>query len=190
MSDWIGIDLGARFAGTTVLCSRERGLFTFERLAKGEDVDAWLTQRIGELSPSAIYIDAPLSLPGAYFGRGDDHLFRAADRLAGGMSPMFLGGLTARAIRLAVQWRATGIQVHEVYPAALIRQEWDYLKIPGGRAIPAHTLRLMAGMFALPPPATRDRHEADAWLCWLSGHRHQSGTAKVIGDQEEGVILV
>lgn len=190
MRDLIGIDLGARFAGTTVLCMRERGLFMFERVAKGEDVDAWLEQRIKELAPTAIYIDAPLSLPGAYFGRGDDHFFRRADRLAGGMSPMFLGGLTARAIRLAAQWRAWGIEVHEVYPAALIRHEWDYLKIPAGRAIPPHKLRLMAGMFALPPPATRDRHEADAWLCWLSGLRHRSGRAKLIGDQEEGAILV
>jgi hypothetical protein len=48
----------------------------------------------------------------------------------------------------------------------------------------------MAGMFALPPPVAKDRHEADAWLCWLSGHRHRSGRAKVIGDQEEGAILV
>jgi predicted nuclease with RNAse H fold len=190
MSEWIGIDLGARFAGTTVLCMRERGLFTFERINKGEDVDSWLTQRVTELHPEAIYMDAPLSLPGAYFGRGDDHFFRAADRLAGGMSPMFLGGLTARAIRLAAQWRACGIDVHEVYPAALIRLEWSYLKIQGGRAIPPHKLRLMAGMFALPPPATRDRHEADAWLCWLSGHRHRSGRSKTIGDEQEGVILV
>ncbi|MEZ4755278.1 MAG: hypothetical protein R2817_00455 [Flavobacteriales bacterium] len=188
--DLIGIDLGARFAGTTVLCTRERGLFVFERVAKGEDVDQWLEQRIKELAPQAIYIDAPLSLPAAYFGKGDDHFFRRADRLAGGMSPMFLGGLTARAIRLAAQWRGRGIAVHEVYPAALIRQEWDYLKIPAGRSIPPHKLRLMAGMFALPPPFARDRHEADAWLCWLSGFRHRSGMAKLIGDQEEGAILV
>jgi predicted nuclease with RNAse H fold len=190
MTDIVGIDLGARHAGTTVVCVRQRGLFIFERTAKGEDVDDWLEERIRHWAPEAIYIDAPLSLPGVYFGKGDDHFFRRADRLAGGMSPMFLGGLTARAIRLAGQWRARGIEVHEVYPAALIRHEWDYLRIPSGRAIPPHKLRLMAGMFALPPPVAKDRHEADAWLCWLSGHRHRSGRAKVIGDQEEGAILV
>lgn len=186
----IGIDFGARAAGTTVVCWRERGLFRFSRCAKGDDADAWLDLEVGRLSPSAIYIDAPLSLPGAYFGKGQDHFFRRADRLAGGMSPMFLGGLTARAMRLAQRWRTRGIEVHEVYPAALIRQEWDYLKIPGGRAIPRHKLRLMAGLFTLPPPDPKDRHEADAWLCWLSGYRHQLGSAERLGDEHEGTILV
>jgi predicted nuclease with RNAse H fold len=142
------------------------------------------------MAPVAVYMDAPLSLPGAYFGKGDDHFFRRADRLVGGMSPMFLGGLTARAIHLSERWRAMGISVFEVYPAALIKQEWDYLKIPSGRAIPPHKLRLMAGTFTLPPPAPKDRHEADSWLCWLTGYRHQHGRSKTIGDQEEGVILI
>jgi predicted nuclease with RNAse H fold len=188
--DFIGIDFGAKAAGTTVICWRERGLFHFNRSEKGGDADAWLQERVLDVRPEAIYIDAPLSLPGAYFGKGDDHFFRRADRLAGGMSPMFLGGLTARAMRMAEQWRMSGIQVHEVYPAALIRQEWDYLKVPAGKNIPPHKLRLMAGMFALPPPAPKDRHEADAWLCWLSGYRHRAGQARSFGDKQEGVILV
>jgi len=188
--DFIGIDFGAKAAGTTVICHRERGLFHFQRSGKGGDADAWLEERVLAIRPEAIYIDAPLSLPGVYFGKGDDHFFRLADRLAGGMSPMFLGGLTARAMRMAEQWRSSGIRVHEVYPAALIRQEWDYLKIPSGKTIPPHKLRLMAGMFALPPPAAKDRHEADAWLCWLSGYRHRAGQARSIGDKQEGVILV
>jgi predicted nuclease with RNAse H fold len=186
----IGIDFGARTAGTTVICHRERGLFHFQRCEKGADSDSWLDDQVVAMAPEAVYIDAPLSLPGAYFGKGDDHFFRRADRLAGGMSPMFLGGLTARAIRLTERWRSRGIKVYEVYPAALVRMEWDYLKIPSGRSIPPHKLRLMAGMFALPPPAPKDRHEADAWLCWLSGHRHLAGRAKSIGDQHEGIILV
>lgn len=187
--DLIGIDFGARNAGTTVICYRERGIFHFKRCAKGEDADAWLEDNVQVMAPDAIYIDAPLSLPGAYYGRGADHFFRRADRLAGGMSPMFLGGLTARAIRLAERWRATGAHVMEVYPAALIRQEWDFLHIPHGKTIPRHKLRLMAGMFALPPPEPEDRHAADAWLCWLIGHRHRQGEARSVGDPLEGVIL-
>lgn len=188
--DLVGIDFGAKNAGTTVICHRERGLFLFQRCTKGEDADAWLEARILAMAPQAVYIDAPLSLPGAYYGRGDDHFFRRADRLAGGMSPMFLGGLTARAIRLAQRWRAQGMDVYEVYPAGLVRQEWDYLKIPSGKTIPRHKLRLMAGLFTLPPPEPRDRHEADAWLCWLSGHRHRNGQALKLGDEQEGTIIV
>lgn len=59
-----------------------------------------------------------------------------ADRQAKDMSPMFLGGLTARAIALSKEWRKLGIAVHEAYPAALIRQEWDMLKVISGRTIP------------------------------------------------------
>ena len=53
----------------------------------------------------------------------------------------------------------------------------------------ASKLRLMAGMVLVPPPEPADRHEADAWLCWVVGHRHQRGEAKVFGTMEEGVIL-
>jgi len=187
---FIGIDFGARTAGTTVVCHRKRGLFHFQRCGKGEDADAWLEECVQRMAPRAIYIDAPLSLPGAYFGRGGDHFFRKADRMAGGMSPMFLGGLTARAMRLAERWRSQGTEVFEVYPAGLIRHEWDYLKIPSGKAIPRHKLRLMAGQFTLPPPEPKDRHEADAWLCWLSGYRHRNGQATKLGDEQEGTIIV
>lgn len=185
----LGIDLGAKHAGTTAIAWRERGLFRFDRCSKGEDSDTWLRERVEHLAPAAIYIDAPLSLPAAYFGRGEDHFFRRADRLAGGMSPMFLGGLTARAIALAKTWRAKGIAVHEAYPAALVRHRWDYLGIQAGKVIPRHKLRLMAGMFELPPPQPRDRHEADAWLCWLIGHRHEQGEALRFGTEDEGIIL-
>jgi predicted nuclease with RNAse H fold len=184
-----GIDFGARASGNTVVCLRERGLFRFMRTAKGEDGDAWLQERIAELRPPAIYIDAPLSLPGAYFGKGCDHFFRHADRQTGGMSPMFLGGLTARAMRLAEQWRSQGITVHEAYPAALIRHSWEFLDIRPGRSIPKHKLRLMAGACLLPPPEPKDRHEADAWLCWVIGHRHQRGVAQRFGQPDEGLIL-
>lgn len=188
-SPHIGIDFGARTAGNTVICLRERGLFRFERAGRGDDADAWLQERVPELAPGAVYIDAPLSLPGAYFGRGDDHFFRNADRQAGGMSPMFLGGLTARAMRMADRWRAAGIAVHEAYPAALVRHAWEFLGIRPGRAIPRHKLRLMAGLCMLPPPEPRDRHEADAWLCWVIGHRHRRGEALRFGQPDEGLIL-
>lgn len=185
----IGIDFGARSAGTTVVCVRDKNLFRFHRSEKGGDGDEWLQATVDRLQPSAIYIDAPLSLPGVYVGRGSDHFFRLADRQAGGMSPMFLGGLTARAMSLASRWRKAGIEVHEAYPAALIRQAWESLGIKSGASIPASKLRIMAGMVLLPPPEPADRHEADAWLCWVIGHRHRSGEAHVFGTANEGVIL-
>ncbi len=185
----IGIDFGARNAGTTVVCHQRNGIFHFQRSAKDADGDAWLETTIETLRPGAIYIDAPLSLPGVYQGRGDDYFFRAADHQARGMSPMFLGGLTARAMRLAAGWRQMGITVHEAYPAALIRHAWESLDVEPRKAIPRSKLRIMAGMVAVPTPETHDRHEADAWLCWVIGHRHQRGESIIHGNAEEGVIL-
>lgn len=185
----VGIDFGARSSGNTVVCVHQKGLFRFHRSTKDADGDAWLQHCIADLCPQAIYIDAPLSLPGAYLGKGSDHFFRVADRQAGGMSPMFLGGLTARAMALASGWRRAGIEVYEAYPAALIRHAWENLGIRAGATIPASKLRIMAGMVLLPPPEPADRHEADAWLCWVIGHRHQRGEAKAYGTTEEGMIL-
>ncbi len=185
----VGVDFGARSSGNTAVCVHEGGLFHFHRSTKGADGDAWLQEVIDTLRPEAIYIDAPLSLPGAYSGRGEDHFFRAADRQAGGMSPMFLGGLTARAMAFAARWRKTGITVHEAYPSALIRHAWEGLKIKPGAAIRPSQLRIMAGMVLMPPPEPTDRHEADAWLCWVIGHRHRTGQAQVFGVPGEGLIL-
>jgi hypothetical protein len=92
-------------------------------------------------------------------------------------------------MRLAATWRAQGIAVHEAYPAALIRHEWDSLKVEPRKAIPKHKLRIMAGMVVMPPPEPADRHETDAWLCWVIGHRHQRGEALVYGNETEGLIL-
>ena len=188
-SEHIGIDFGARSSGNTVVCERSGSLFRFHRCAKGEDSDAWLRAFVARLKPRAIYIDAPLSLPKAFYDKGTDHFFRVADHQAKGMSPMFLGGLTARAITLSKEWRGLGIGVHEAYPAALIRQEWSVLKVVSGKAIPKQKLRIMAGMVQLPPPDPADRHEADAWLCWVIGVRHRAGNASVFGTKDEGLIL-
>lgn len=186
----IGIDFGARNAGTTAVCYRAKNMFRFLRCSKGSDSDAWLERTVTDLGPSAIYIDAPLSLPGVYMGRGADHFFRVADHQARGVSPMFLGGLTARAMRLAAVWRTQGITVHEAYPAALVRHAWEALGVEPRKAIPKHKLRIMAGMITMPPPDPSDRHEADAWLCWVIGHRHQRHEAIALGDPTEGIILV
>lgn len=186
----VGVDFGARNAGTTAVCWKLQGSFRFAHSADNEDADAWLEATIAELSPLAIYIDAPLSLPAAYHGKGTDYFFRNADHRVRGMSPMFLGGLTARAMRMAAQWRASGIAVHEAYPAALIRHAWESLGIEPRKAIPKHKLRIMAGMIIMPSPEPADRHEADAWLCWVIGHRHAKGEAISHGHPDEGIILI
>ena len=85
------------------------------KLQKKRNTDSWLEITIKEIKPETIYMDAPLSLPKAYYGQGNNFHYRLADIETRAMSPMFLGGLTARAMSLKNQFE--GIHFFEVYPA-------------------------------------------------------------------------
>jgi uncharacterized protein len=131
----VGIDFGAKTAGTTVIAWLEAESICFAASKKNADADECVLAtlrsiaasnqahraRLVSLASSAdsassasyvssapahelcVCIDAPLSLPGVFTGLAgcDDYFYRASDRALRAMSPMFLGGLTARAMRLA-----------------------------------------------------------------------------------------
>lgn len=117
-----GIDYGNKLAGTTAIVWLDTSVQTI-RLScsqKGKDADEFILQSIADVKPVCMFIDAPLSLPGVYSRMADynDYFFRKADKQLRAMSPMFLGGLTARAMKLKNQLEAQQIQVYETYPAA------------------------------------------------------------------------
>ena len=128
------MDLGNKLAGTTVICFlNEQGLPEWRQSLKNKDADAFLQKVLTELDLRALFLDAPLSLPGVYrFGKPyEDYFYRRGDRLVKAMSPMFLAGLTARAIRLKDQLEASLLlSVMEAYPKAMAEklelQEVDY----------------------------------------------------------------
>ena len=103
-----GVDYGSKMAGTTVVAvARERQIDLLQSGRK-QDADAWLLETAVAQQPDHIFLDAPLSLPGVYRhlpGRSD-YFYREADRELQAMSPMFLGGLTARAMQLHERLRA------------------------------------------------------------------------------------
>ena len=63
---WIGIDYGAKLAGTTCVAWCEVNVIRVDRVQKGKDADAWLENMVKQLNPDFICIDAPLTLPAAY----------------------------------------------------------------------------------------------------------------------------
>jgi predicted nuclease with RNAse H fold len=183
----LAIDYGSRLAGTTALCFEKNGSLQLLQSAKKQDADAWLRQVIAEQKPGAVYIDAPLSLPGVYTGRGSDYFYRIADRALGAMSPMFLGGLTARAMQLRAAVPA--VPFYEIYPAQLVRTLF-----PGDvfykKELPAF-LEKLTGILPLPLAVLPENwHQTDAVLAWLSGWRHGRGEALTFGEEWEGVIRV
>lgn len=189
MPELVGIDYGGRWAGTTSIARVNDGRIQLHSVDKGQDADAFLSDEVDRIKPSLIAIDAPLSLPEAYFKDSGDLNFRESDRQLKAMSPMFLGGLTARAIALSRQWRKKGYEVIEVYPSALVRH-WElihYLKKgkPSGELL--EELLAKGLEFSRTP---NNMHELDAALALMSGKRYVEGVALSFGQEEEGVIIV
>lgn len=185
----IGIDFGAKRAGTTVACVLAGSELRFERCPKGEDADMFVTGVAGRWQPTVLGLDAPLSLPAIYGSvprdPAGDYFYRAADRALGAMSPLFLGGLTARAIRLRDRLTSATCSVIEVYPAALRRLCGD------ADGSLEHAAAVIAAWAGLPePPEPRSAHDVDSLLALVSVVRYRAGLAVVHGEASEGVIYV
>jgi predicted nuclease with RNAse H fold len=197
MNGIYGIDYGAKLAGTTVVAFLEGTALHFNASAKKQDADAFLLHFFAERPAGNIFLDAPLSLPKAYAQQGavndviPDFHYRACDRALGAMSPMFLGGLTARAMKLAHQLKGGGHQVQETYPGALARHlglpALDYKGdkasiIPCLKALQS-AVRIDCSMNALP-----NWHHFDALLALCSAVRQAQGNAMEVGDSD-GLIV-
>ena len=118
---FFGIDFGSKLTGNTVIAIFQNSSIIFMDVDKGVDCDSFILNAADHFKPSHVFIDAPLSLPGVYkniHGCNNYH-FRQADLDLKAMSPMFLGGLAARAIQLKTQLEEKGMEVFETYPRIL-----------------------------------------------------------------------
>ena len=186
----LGIDYGSKLAGTTAICYKKGEELFVIQSAKKQDADLFIRQVVDDLSPQQIFIDAPLSLPGAYFGVGDDYFYRACDRELKAMSPMFLGGLTARAMKLTVFMRSNGIECYESYPAGLVRGSNKLLSNYHKKSMVNTVLiKSIEEMIGLKVNSIGNYHQIDAVLCWFIGDRYFRGEAHVAGGKEEGQII-
>jgi predicted nuclease with RNAse H fold len=191
----IGIDYGSKLAGTTVVAFAKKGQLHFAQSEKKKDADAFLRAWIAEAEPKLVFIDAPLSLPGVYTqpSQYNDYFYRAGDRKLRAMSPMFLGGLTARAMQLKAQLEQNGASVFETYPsqlakalsldAARYKKDKTYLA-----EATAHILSFIPDCTLASSPA--NWHQVDALLAYCSGWRYQNEQHKCYGELKEGAIIV
>src|SRR4051794_25351210 len=98
--------------------------------------------------------------------------------------------LARRGIRLAATFRAEGFAVHEAYPFATLR----LLGLPtrgkrsraGRRIIGAALKEIVPGLDH--PDATE--HQLDAVVCALTADLWQRGWCRLVGDPEEGQMIV
>jgi len=193
-----GVDYGSKLAGTTVVCTLDdrTGEVQFRASVPKEDADAFLLGWLRQSQPELIFLDAPLSLPGVYRGLPEcrDYFYREADRQLGAMSPMFLGGLTARAVQLADALRRDGLAVYETYPAAQARRlhlhPEGYKKEPAaigpvlGQIQQSHS-SLFSGITGV-----ASWHHVDAMLALLAAVRFTRGEHLVYGNAVEGEIII
>lgn len=191
-----GIDFGNKKAGTTAIClGNIRGEITsIESSQKGHDADQFLIQIIGNHELAGIFIDAPLSLPGVYKDPGNytDYFYRKSDRQIGAMSPMFLGGLTARAMRLKDFWERSGLIVYEVWPtkmAELAGISKDLYKNKQND-LAVSVRHVKDSTYIKNDFSVSNWHEFDSVLAYISGLRILSNKAHSYGDEKEGLIYV
>lgn len=188
-----GIDFGARLAGTTAITFVQNFKFKIQACKNGEDADAWILKQIEKRTIKTVFIDAPLSLPPAYFdGESNEFFYRQADAALGAMSPMFLGGLTARAMKMKRLLTAQNISVFETYPAALVRQILPHSKFYK-KDIQEFRKELHATIRAPELPALprfTTFHQVDSLLAWISGYRHLTHQSNIVGSEQEGLIYI
>ncbi len=189
-----GLDFGAKLAGTTAIAWVENNRISVLQIPKKQDADAFLQKWIESHTPQIISIDAPLSLPKIYSSseKEPDFFYRKADKLLNAMSPLFLGGLTARAMQLKFQiLQKYTPTILEAYPAALARKwklyELNYKKDLS--AIQPISERIQEQLpFVL--PILQNWHQIDAVLAFCTAFRYQQGLAECFGNAQEGLIWV
>ncbi|MFK8056685.1 MAG: hypothetical protein AB8F78_11245 [Saprospiraceae bacterium] len=189
----VGIDYGSKLAGTTVLAIAFEGKIRIEQSLKKKDADKFIVDTLSALPPGKVGLDAPLTLPGVYSNSEDysDYFYRACDRELKAMSPMFLGGLTARAMRLTSQLKKLGWEVGEVYPAALAKALplSAYAKTEAS-SIPEVHLELTSLLSPLGKlPELLNYHQVDGAVALLAAYRNATESGKSIGDAE-GLIWI
>ncbi len=181
----IGIDYGGRTAGTTALAALVHHRLTLVSCPKGQDADVWIEKHVLDIQPSIIAIDAPLSLPSGIMGMDGDFHMRLADRLCGAMSPMFLGGLTARAMALKASCTGNGVWI-ETYPSWIAKTRSGCLRT--NHAMVMKWLQKMWPEVNLPSPV--DQHQVDALLALSAAEHIYCNTSLHYGDPREGVIVI
>jgi predicted nuclease with RNAse H fold len=189
ISSHVGIDYGSKTAGTTAICINLNGYLWIEQSGVKKDADEFIKSKLSTIAPTSVFLDAPLSLPKAYFQAGDDFMFRKSDREVQAMSPMFLGGLTARAMKLASEMTKKGFAFHEAYPKQVINNYFAHFKKDYKQKFKEHKF---LDKLDLPLPLrvqAANWHQVDAVLAWYAGYRFIQGTGYSYGEPQEGLIL-
>ena len=146
--------------------------------------------------PVLCFIDAPLTLPLCYQQviPDPDFHYRKADRQTGAMSPLFLGGLTARAMHLKFQLSRHQVDCFETYPGQFMRHYFPDLKSykKDSAAIETACQKLFnylpKAISTFPSP--QNWHQFDALVALVSAFRFLHQSHITYGNSNEGLIII
>ena len=192
-----GISYGSKLSGNTVIAILNINKIYFLDVEENTDADDFIYNAALHFKPNVVFLDAPLSLPARCCGKkGNDFHFRKADIQLKAISPMFLGGITARAMELKSRLESIGnIQVHETHTKA---QACNYKLIEEGYKKSNQNLiacrntlkeKLSTNLFFDCQDIKTWQH-LDAFLALFGAMRFVMGRADTFGDAKEGLIYV
>ncbi len=192
-----GIDYGSKLSGNTVIALIQDNHIFFLEAEEKVNADEFISNAVEHFKPKLIFMDAPMSLPGVYKGLEgfSNYHFRKADIETKAMSPMFLGGLAARAMELRDKFEAMNIEVKETYPR-LMANRFD-LKAFGYKSSKSalrecalHLKECIKEPLRFNSADLKTWHHLDALLALMSALSYQCGDFCTYGDPREGQIYV
>ena len=190
----LAVDFGSKTSGfTAAALFNSEGRISLHQALKGSNADVWLKELIKRHTPDIIAVDAPLSLPGVYArteGCTNYH-YRQCDLEVSAMSPMFLGGLTARAIEMKDWIHATlRAEVIEIYPKLVAQDLGLDKRYKKDFAYLTEALDILSAELSgsLDASQVTNWHRFDALLALRTASKYAAGAAKKIGLETEGII--
>jgi predicted nuclease with RNAse H fold len=200
MNILFGIDYGSRHTGNTVIAIlNEDSNIVFMKVDKNVDADRFIYNAVAHFKPSLVFMDCPLSIPGVYtkIPHCTNYHLRKADQELRAMSPMFLGGMVARAMELCNEIKTMDFEckVVETYPKILALQLGLKAKgYKGSNVGLKNCKKLMSAhlneKLNIDFDEIKTWHHFDALLALLSAIRHRDSKSDVFGLEEEGLIIV
>lgn len=197
MNTYFGIDFGSKYTGNTVIAVLRENKILFLDVDKNVDADNFILNANDHFKPKWIFIDAPLSLPGVYTNIDDlnNFHFREADKACKAMSPMFLGGMLARAMELKEQLEDTGAEVFETYPKIMAQRfglnDCGYKTSKGAlKNCASRVAARFKPSVSLNVKEIKTWHHLDALFALMSAMAYELDQCEKFGNPKEGLIYV
>ncbi len=149
-------------------------------------MDKEILEKITQVKPTIVAIDAPLKLPKkGLFRKADKELIKRGYRVFPPVLPA-MKRLTLRAIRLNRLITEKGVETIEVHPTSTRRalgmplKDWEEIQ---------KTFKSMGLEGNLKKQALKP-HEIDAVTAAITAYLHMQGLTEALGDEEEGYIII